>query len=253
VETRATDTAPHPTNQQPAGKTNPLEASTSPVPAGRSATIEFIASTAALDRYGEIISPEGWRLENYRHNPVFQNAHQYGDIIFTLGKALTTEVRHVGGRLALCQTIEFAVEANPMARIAYALYQGKFLNAVSVGFVPIRWENGAADSEFRRRYVEQELLEVSAVGIPANPEALQLGLKSGVVEKSDLQSLLTLLEHTINPSLHPSDASAVYQSLSEFCSIAAAPNPHSRAQGVRNNGAQLLQLARALRDLLRRC
>src|SRR5437016_5094467 len=89
--------------------------------------LDFIASDETLDRYGEIISAGGWRLDNYRRNPVFQNAHQYGDVIFTLGKALLTEVR--AGRLY--QRIQFATEINPIARIAYGLYQGKFLNAVS--------------------------------------------------------------------------------------------------------------------------
>src|SRR5436305_2906278 len=144
------------------------------------AVLDFVASDETLDRYDEIISASGWRLENYQRNPVFQNAHQYGDVIFTLGKALVTEVR--GGRLF--QRIEFATEVNPMARIAYGLYRGKFLNAVSVGFIPVRWQNGPAQSSFssasssvpyRRKYLEQELLEVSAVGIPANPNALQLG------------------------------------------------------------------------------
>ena len=46
---------------------------------------------------------------------------------------------------------------------------------------------------FRRKYLEQELLEVSAVGIPANPNALQLGVKEGAVEKADLEELLELL------------------------------------------------------------
>src|SRR5215471_19247150 len=55
--------------------------------------LDFIASDETLDRCGEIISSGGWRLESYRRNPVFQNAHQYGDIIFTLGRALITEVR----------------------------------------------------------------------------------------------------------------------------------------------------------------
>src|SRR5437879_3096698 len=68
-----------------------------------SPTLDFIASDETLDRYDEIISAAGWRLENYRRNPVFQNAHQYGDIIFTLGKALITEVRQVAGRPALFQ------------------------------------------------------------------------------------------------------------------------------------------------------
>ena len=167
--------------------------------AGPAATLDFIASTATLDRYREVIEPSGWRLEAYRRNPVFQNAHNYGDILFTLGKALVTEVRAVGEQQALCQRIQFATEVNPVARIAYGLYKGGFLNAVSVGFIPLRWEDGGSETDTkgapapRRRYLEQELLEVSAVAIPANPDALALGLKSGALRKSDLQEALDLL------------------------------------------------------------
>lgn len=165
------------------------------------ATLDFIASTATLDRYHEVIEPSGWRLDAYRANPVFQNAHNYGDILFTLGKALVTEVRSVNGRQALCQKVQFATEVNPVARIAYGLYKGGFLNAVSVGFVPLKWEgpdgtngkNGTNETGApRRRYLEQELLEVSAVAIPANPDALALGVKSGAVRKSDLEEALDL-------------------------------------------------------------
>ncbi|HLH54554.1 MAG TPA: hypothetical protein VKY92_13155 [Verrucomicrobiae bacterium] len=192
--------------------------------------LDFIASDETVDRYGEIISPSGWRLEAYRRNPVFQNAHQYGDILFTLGKALITEVRTVAPipgtpsaqlaqpKTALYQRIQFATDINPVARIAYGLYQGKFLNAVSVGFVPLKWvdadgtehapQNSAGGSvqavpahsrggrgaqRVRRRYLEQELLEVSAIGIPANPNALALGLRAGAIEKSDLRETLELL------------------------------------------------------------
>jgi hypothetical protein len=173
--------------------------------------LDFVASDETLDRYDEIISVSGWKLNNYRRNPVFQNAHQYGDIIFTLGKALITEIRQLesprsdspdGPRSTPClfQRVLFATDVNPMARIAYGLYKGKFLNAVSVGFIPIRWEDGSSlsscsssNQKFRRRYLEQELLEVSAVGIPANPEALQLGLKAGAIEKADLRETLELL------------------------------------------------------------
>ena len=181
--------------------------------------LDFVASDETLDRYDEIISASGWQLANYRRNPVFQNAHQYGDVIFTLGKALITEVRD--GRLY--QRIQFATDVNPMARIAYGLYRGKFLNAVSVGFIPVRWENGSADKGFRRKYLEQELLEVSAVGIPANPNALALGLKSGAVQKCDIKDLSDLLAHTLHADSSPSSESR-----------------------------QLLPLARELRDLLKR-
>jgi phage head maturation protease len=164
------------------------------------ATLDIVASTATLDRYHEVIEPSGWRLDSYRRNPVFQNAHNYGDILFTLGKALSTEVRAVGSGQALCQRIQFATDVNPVARIAYGLYRGGFLNAVSVGFIPLRWEdggNGSTGSQAaaapRRRYLEQELLEVSAVAIPANPEALALGVKSGAVERGDLREAVELL------------------------------------------------------------
>src|SRR5258706_3824279 len=75
--------------------------------------IDIRVSDETLDRYGEIINASGWRLENYRNNPVIQNAHHYGDVIFTLGKALQTDV--VGSELI--QRWEFAVDANPYSRI----------------------------------------------------------------------------------------------------------------------------------------
>ena len=212
-------------------------------PSSEQPCLDFISSDESLDRYDEIISASGWKLANYQRNPVFQNAHQYGDVIFTLGRALITEVR-VGTTSTsspyLFQRIQFACDINPMARIAYGLYKGKFLNAVSVGFLPIRWETpnqnpermkdnspgqtrnecrpgydvinenslspsdgervgvrGPGTAKFRRRFLEQELLEVSAVGIPANPNALALGLKSGAVQKSDLKDTLDLFRSTL--------------------------------------------------------
>src|SRR5437879_3625162 len=83
---------PSPTQDSPAGALAVTQLST-PQPSTSSPVLDFIASSEALDRYNEIITADGWRLDNYRRNPVFQNAHQYGDIIFTLGKALITEVR----------------------------------------------------------------------------------------------------------------------------------------------------------------
>ena len=202
---------------------------------GCGATLDFVASTATLDRYHEVIEPAGWRLDSYRRNPVFQNAHNYGDILFTLGKALCTEVRTVNGGPALFQRIQFATEVNPVARIAYGLYKGGFLNAVSVGFIPLRWEDGGAErgaalagghqrgASPRRRYLEQELLEVSAVAIPANPDALALGLKSGAVAKSDLQATVELLR-----------------------SLVGTVSPQSKAQTN-----QWLDMARELRRVMR--
>ncbi len=152
------------------------------------AILDFAASDETLDRCHERISAAGWRLDAYRRNPIFQNAHQYGDILFTLGQALLTEVRESGGRRFLFQRVEFATAVHPVARIAYGLYRHGFLRAVSVGFEPIRWEEGAPGAACRRAYLEQELLEVSAVGLPANPNALALAFKSGALAPDDLRA-----------------------------------------------------------------
>jgi hypothetical protein len=213
--------------------------------------LDFISSTSTLDRYHEIIDPAGWHLDSYRRNPVFQNAHNYGDILFTLGKALITELRGSprpsdgsgaggeGGGTVLFQRIQFATEANPIARIAYSLYRGKFLNAVSVGFIPLRWEDAppgsagvspASAKPPRRRYLEQELLEVSAVAIPANPDALALAIKSGAVEKSDLRESLALVLEVERTTTNRPD------------------RPNVRAS---NYPTELFQLARELRRILR--
>jgi hypothetical protein len=211
---------------------------------GGGSVLDFIASDESLDRYGEVISASGWRLDSYRRNPVFQNAHQYGDILFTIGRAVITEVRQVAGRAALYQRVQFATEVNPIARIAFGLYRGKFLNAVSVGFIPLRWQDGNKNGQgppspvkpssapparaFRRKYLEQELLEVSAVGIPANPNALALAVKSGAVDKTDLRETLELLRNV--------------------CAIGSTPEL-GRQTAQRDH---LLLLARELRRILRR-
>ena len=230
-----------------AGRLSEIDDTPGPSPSSEGAVLDFVASNESLDRYDEIVVAGGWALENYRRNPVFQNAHQYGDIIFTLGKALLTEVR---GQ-SLYQRIEFATQVNPMARIAYGLYRGKFLNAVSVGFIPLRWENGDESSGFRRRYLEQELLEVSAVGIPANPEALQLGLKSGAIERSDLKDLLELtLARALPPHSVPGPVPGDDRPIPSR-SIPAASNTLACASGVRGYEAQMLQLGRLLRKALK--
>src|SRR5689334_21297125 len=103
--------------EDPVPNSNCIPPSELRTPHSSEPVLDFISSDNSLDRYDETINPEGWRLENYRLNPVFQNSHQYGDIIFTLGKALITEVRSVENRPVLFQRIAFATEVNPMARI----------------------------------------------------------------------------------------------------------------------------------------
>lgn len=200
-----------------------------PQDTGNLPIVDFTASDETLDRYDEVVTAAGWQLANYKKNPVFQNSHKYGDIMFTLGKSVITEVRGT----ALFQRILFAVDINPIAKIAFDMYRQKFLNAVSVGFIPIRWETGSEQSPYRRKYLEQELLELSAVSIPANPNALANAIKAGAVDQSDVRELADFLK--------------------QFCSDKPETEPNGSASGSGVNEARLLQLyARDVNEILKR-
>ena len=232
-------------------------------------TLDFRSSDQTLDRYGEIISVAGWQLDNYRKNPVVQNAHSYWSLADTIGKSLITEIRSDDSTLHastpyLFQRIQFAVEENPMAKLAYGLYKGGFLSAVSVGFIPIRWENGSQEAGYRRKYLEQELLEVSVVSIPANPNALTLGLKAGTIQKHDLKAVVDMLQSLgegkeIGPrnggqGMKNSDPDSLASiplpdSENHFCNHPADPETNTRALGAGVHEAQWLQLTKQLHEI----
>lgn len=132
-------------------------------------TVSFVASTEAIDRMGDSIKLDGWRLDRFKQNPVILFGHDPGEL--PIGKAVSIGI----GNNALVVTVQFATtDANPVAENVFRLIQEGCLNAVSVGFIPIRWEfvedqeNGRCGFDI----LEAELLEISVVPIPAHPDAL---------------------------------------------------------------------------------
>jgi HK97 family phage prohead protease len=210
-----------------------------PKDAGTEPIVDFISSDESLDRYNEIISANGWVLDSYLKNPVFQDSHDYSTILRTIGKATVTQVRD--GKLF--QRIHFAVNANPLAKIAYALYKGGFLNAVSVGFVPVKWQNGDSTTGFNRKYTKQILLETSAVAIPANPNALQLAYDTGAIDKSDLRELLDMFRQVGRGSrraFEHCDINSTDRLNASPTPISAAPGSNTSALGTSSDEAQQL-------------
>ena len=130
--------------------------------------VTFVLSTDDVDRHGDVVSADGWRLEAYLRNPVLLWAHDYRHP--AIGRALSvwTEPHR------LLASVEFA--PGGFAQEVAALYEDGFQWGVSVGFRPIRWEerrHPRSGTLLGLRYLEQELLEVSAVPVPANRSALR--------------------------------------------------------------------------------
>lgn len=123
-------------------------------------SLRAVFSTTDVDRHGDIVL-QNWDLQKFLINPVILNSHSYHDATEVIGRAVNVGV--VNG--ALEGDIEFAVDQNPKAKTIYELYKGGFLNAFSVGFIPL-------DFDEEGRISKAELLEVSAVAVPSNAFAL---------------------------------------------------------------------------------
>lgn len=131
-------------------------------------------SDESLDRMGTIIRTNGFELENYLKNPVVLNGHGVHDIIDVIGRASRTWTESDG----LYQEWRFASQANPKAAIAAALYRGGFCRAASVRIIPKEWIEGYPGKDpFRIMYLRHELTEVSACGVPLNPNTLARALQ----------------------------------------------------------------------------
>jgi uncharacterized protein len=150
----------------------------------KSRSITFTASTPAIDRYGDSISPDGFLLENFRRNPVFLFSHRSSDP--PIGKVTSISIER--GK-ALVATVQFATkEVYPFAETCYQLHKNGFLQAVSVGFLPKESEpiiDSSTGRQTGERFLKQELLEISSVQVPANAECLARAVHKGVVSESE--------------------------------------------------------------------
>lgn len=136
-------------------------------------TSEQIISTSDLDRYDSVILQDGWQLEDFQANPVVFWGHE--DWKLPIGMSL-------GVFPSMGQTrakTRFAVNESPQ-RVGeiWALHVGGYLRAWSVGWIPLEWEEFHLEIDGTERegvrFIKNELLEYSLVGLPGNAGALTL-------------------------------------------------------------------------------
>lgn len=141
-------------------------------PSQQTRSVDVVASTPAVDSYGRVVLQD-WDLSRYAANPVvlWNHGMSWGSDDATLPIGYAENVRVEDGKLLA--TIHFVDEkANPMAEKIYQGYLQGSLRAVSVGWDA---EEAAYDEESETLVLSQnKLIEISAVAIPANPEAVRL-------------------------------------------------------------------------------
>lgn len=138
--------------------------------------LRFIISTDSVDREQDTIALTGWDLRNFTRNPVVLWGHDASRL--PIGRAFDVQIE--GGTLKA--SVEFIPSDTPegglFAESVYRLARGGFIAATSVGFRPIKWNytrdpaRGGDDWFPGIDFEQQELVELSVVTVPANPEAL---------------------------------------------------------------------------------
>lgn len=151
-------------------------------------TAVAVISTDIVDRENEVLVPKGVKLDNYLKNPTVLWVHDYRGTPVGSAKKHWVKV----GRRFIKAKWEWA--DTEKAQEIRKLWDGDFLNAVSVGFLPA--DNGShppTTEEIKRRpewaaakriYDDWELLEFSIVPVPANPEALAAAIRSKELDLS---------------------------------------------------------------------
>lgn len=164
-------------------------------------TLVITGTDESKDRDGDIISMSGWKMDNFLKNPVFLYAHNYSSV--PIGSATKVIKRKDPARLEFHE--KFPTEGlYPFADMIFELFNEKILNASSVGFIAIEHEplekDSNSDEMFSRgrRYLKQELLELSACPVPSNPNALQNSMKFMKSHTADEIALLMSGQMEIN-------------------------------------------------------
>jgi HK97 family phage prohead protease len=145
-------------------------------------TFGFVASTTSVDRMGDVLEQDWTNIPAFLKNPVFLWAHQTKELPIGSVLSFTTDAARTRS--------EAVVRMLPEGRSARAdvlteMIRAKELNAVSVGWIPHKVEDitdakGKWTGGFR--YTQNELLELSLVSVPANPDAMQLARSLGCDE-----------------------------------------------------------------------
>jgi len=119
-------------------------------------TFEVVMTKEVVDRDGEIVSVAGIDTVNFMKNPVLLFGHNYWD--YPIG-AITEIVKN--GDEMIAKGVFARTEEGQKARV---LYDDGILKAVSIGFI--------AKTREGNNIKTSELLELSFVPVPSNPDAL---------------------------------------------------------------------------------
>ena len=173
---------------------------------------------------GDTIDPNGWDVGDFEANPVALWAHD--SMQPPIGRASAVAVE--GNRLM--GNIEFIpAETYAFAETVFRMIEARFLNAVSVGFLPVEYSfvENDPDRGWGIDFKRQKLLEISVCPIPANPNALAEARAKGIDTRPLVGWAEKLLEGGGNVIVPRSQLLALRRQAKEPRSMAKRPRLRS--------------------------
>jgi hypothetical protein len=161
-----------------------------PAPDMGSGIIQFIASTDGQKRDGNRVRNSGWQFANFAKNPVFLWCHDYRSL--PIGKHVDWQVDKEGDGHVLRIWSQFCdPELYAFADKIRKMYEAGFLRAGSIGWNPIKFEVlRDKDGMFMGfDFVENDLLEFSAVPVPSDPDAIVEAISRGIIGERDIEKI----------------------------------------------------------------
>lgn len=160
-------------------------------------TVTAIVSTPNADRYEEIVEPKAFAewLDVFMANPVFVAGHTYvgwaGEPT-VIGHWQSVQITSEG----LVATARFA--QTKLADEYWQLYRDGHMKAFSVGWITHEWEMREFEvapgiNKKIRVFTEVELIEISAVAIPANRESLVRAASATRAKGDDDQTIKEMI------------------------------------------------------------
>lgn len=132
-----------------------------------------IASDESTDRHGDSIKQDKWDFKNFRKNPVLLLSHNYNQPPVGLVRKF-----RVDGKKMIFEPYFHNITAQ--AREVAQMYEEGIMRAFSVGFIDKDKSN--------------ELLEISAVSVPANANAVVFEKSVSDTDKKEIDKWLKSFE-----------------------------------------------------------
>ena len=143
-------------------------------------TVVVVGTSEVLDRQNEIVVQDGLDIKNFmKTNPAALWGHNLDENRPPIGKVVKSWVEEAKKHKSRLFKVIFDLQDQFAAQIYRKVKEG-FINTTSIGFLPLELDDN--------KYVKSELLELSFVPVPANPDAVVVMREMGIepIELKDL-------------------------------------------------------------------